>query len=351
MREDAAGRPPLSGSASRNSASIPDDKIMAMGKRTAANANTAEDSAMETQIRAQYREMSQTSKNVQHAVDADGKEQLPHEQAEFFKLQESRKREAELEKKLAKTPDDEGLAKELEQLRGDNQTEDARIRNVLRGTFGGVQAELEADITAATERHKTDDKHDAKWKQQELDVLKPAHDNFEDPARVFGTYHKDKKTQALVADDQKVSQVSLMQYLNHGFVRDDGTDYASLKAKGKQGAVFNEDVVATLMRHGFQSGSYFGDTMHFDFVESQTNLVPGGRNRINMSKDRASPENELPDVVNVPTTAVPANALPSDSVFKKSHPLSFPRAQPPKGSTTMDEAPNPLQLPKGIMDQ
>jgi len=42
--------------------------------------------------------------------------------------------------------------------------------------------------------------------------------------------------------------------------------------------------------------------MHFDFVESQTNLVPGGRNRINMNKNRASPENALPDVVNVPST-------------------------------------------------
>lgn len=95
------------------------------------------------------------------------------------------------------------------------------------------------------------------------------------------------------------------------------------------------------MKHGFQSGSYFGDTMHFDFVESQTNLVTGGRNRINMSKDRASPENTLPDVVNVPSTPAVAPTMTNP----------YPSLQlPPRVPSIMDESPHPLAWPKTMLD-
>ncbi len=336
---------------------IPDEKIMAMGKRTAANANTAEDASMEKQVREQYREMSTTSTNVKNALDPEEKQQLREAQTEYFELEESRKREADLAAKLAKTPDDAALIDQLNDLRQANQTDDAAIRRVLDKSFGGFQTEIASDMAAASERHKTDTKHDAKWKQQELDVLQKAHDNFVDPAHVFGSYHKDKKTGSLVANDHEASNVSLMQYLDHGFVRDDGTDYAALKKAGKQGAVFNEDVVADLMRHGFQSGSYFGDTMHFDFVESQTNLVPGGRNPANMNRNRASPENELPDVVNVPTTPVPSpRPFPAGSVFNNApQPVPPFASMPPSmlqapGPTTMDEPPNPLAPPKSMLE-
>ncbi len=320
---------------------IPDAQIMAMGQRTAAKANNKDDTDMETQIREQYRETSRTSKNVKNAVDRDEKQLLHETQSKYFQLQEDRKREAELAAKLKKSPDDEALAADLETLRQGNARTDVEIGDVLRGTFGGQQAMIQDDIAAAPERQKLDTKHDEKWKQQELAVMHAAHDKLVDPARVFGSYHKDKKSGALIANDREAENVSLLQYLDRGFVRDDGTDYAAMKKEGKQGAVFNEDVVSGLMKHGFQSGSYFGDTMHFDFVESQSDLVPGGRNRINMSKDRASPENALPDVVNVPSTPAVAPTMTNP----------YPSLQlPPRAPSIMEESPDPLAWPQTMLD-
>ncbi|MGE0403509.1 MAG: hypothetical protein AB7T06_42785 [Kofleriaceae bacterium] len=175
---------------------------------------------------------------------------------------------------------------------------------------------------------------------KELDVLQRTRDNFENPDRVFG-----KQTNGNAK--LEASGVPIMQYLEKGFIRDDGTDYEALRKQGKRGEVFNEDVFASLMRHGFASGSYFGDTMHFDFVESQSNLVPGGRNRINMSKDRASPENDLPEVVNVPSTNTPkASKPPKGSVFDKPSPLA-----PMKPPTPIVEVPHPLAPPRTMLDE
>lgn len=62
-----------------------------------------------------------------------------------------------------------------------------------------------------------------------------------------------------------------------------------------------------LARYGFNPGSKFGDTMHFDFIEGYNDLIVGGRKAAeNMRMDRASPENGLP-----PSTAgSPINPLP-----------------------------------------
>lgn len=89
------------------------------------------------------------------------------------------------------------------------------------------------------------------------------------------------------------------------------------------------------------------DTMHFDFVESQSNLVPGGRSRINMNKERASPEHDLPDVVNVPSTPTPKPAKPpKGSVFDKPAPLA-----PMKQPTPIIQEPHPLAPPRTILDE
>ncbi len=107
---------------------IPDEKIMAMGKRAAANANTAEDASMEKQVREQYREMSTTSTNVQNALGPEAKQQLHETQTKYFELEEARKREAALAANFAKAPDDAALSEQLKALRADNQQKDGHGR-------------------------------------------------------------------------------------------------------------------------------------------------------------------------------------------------------------------------------
>jgi len=89
-----------------------------------------------------------------------------------------------------------------------------------------------------------------------------------------------------------VSEVPLMQLLEHGTVRDDpmpARDSGSLR----QG-VFNPEVAATLAKYGWAPGANYGDTMHFDFIEGFNTSVPGGRGPENMKQTRYSPEGDPP---------------------------------------------------------
>jgi hypothetical protein len=86
----------------------------------------------------------------------------------------------------------------------------------------------------------------------------------------------------------EVTEAPIMQYLEHGSIRNDAMPPVAGAGEKKQG-VFNAEVVAILARHGFSPGSTFGDTMHFDFIEGYNKTVPGGRSQPNMSRDRFGP--------------------------------------------------------------
>ncbi len=312
-----------------------DNDIEAMGKRTAdPNAGTpqerAKDAALEGKIRSQYREMSATSDRFkgENSLGEESMDALRDARGRFFELGESKKKEASLAKKLSASPGDADLKQRLQDLQAANAVSDAEIRTTMQTQFAPFQEELQADM----ERSRNDNTHDAKFKANELAVLQATHDNFSNPDRVFGGYHESKKTKGKLVADEVVTNLPIMQYLEKGFIRDDGTDYKNMQ----QGTVFNEDVFANLVRFGFGPGSRFGDTMHFDFIESQANLVPGGRSMINMKSDRASPEKHLPN------TPVPA-------------PPNIPMAPPSTIAplpTLMDVQPTPVPYrPKGIFDK
>lgn len=78
----------------------------------------------------------------------------------------------------------------------------------------------------------------------------------------------------------------------------------------------------------FSPGSSFGDTMHFDFIQGYTDLIPGGRAAVNMRKDRASPENRLPYTPGEGASPVSpsSNAKPP---FAGPHPLAPPAPRIP----------------------
>jgi len=119
-----------------------------------------------------------------------------------------------------------------------------------------------------------------------------------DPAFVFG--HGEKSDDGHWRSKYGVSEVALMQLLEHGTVRDDPMPEPA--AGGARQGVYNAAVVTTLAKFGFAPGAAYGDTMHFDFVEGFNTQVPGGRSGPNMKRTRYSPEGDLP-----PPAPAPAN--------------------------------------------
>lgn len=111
-----------------------------------------------------------------------------------------------------------------------------------------------------------------------------------DPAFVFG--RGEKHDDGHWGSKYDVSQVPLMQLLEHGTVRDDPMPERETSEARK--GVYNAEVVATLARFGWAPGANFGDTMHFDFIEGYSKDVPGGRSPQNMKRTRYSPEGDLP---------------------------------------------------------
>ena len=122
-----------------------------------------------------------------------------------------------------------------------------------------------------------------------------------DPNKIFGTgvKHADGHWGTQVA----VTEVSVMQYLERGFIRNDAMPARTGKEKDGKQQVFNADVATTLARFGWSPGATFGDTMHFDFIEGYSLAVPGGRSRENVKETRFSPEGDLPSPVPKPAKA------------------------------------------------
>lgn len=121
-----------------------------------------------------------------------------------------------------------------------------------------------------------------------IEALKFYQQKLMEPAFVFGKGHKvDADNWATTYD---VSQVPLMQLLEHGTVRND--PMPARDGSGGRKGVYNGDVVSTLAKFGWAPGANFGDTMHFDFIEGYNKAVPGGRSGKNLNKNRYSPEGD-----------------------------------------------------------
>jgi len=91
-----------------------------------------------------------------------------------------------------------------------------------------------------------------------------------DHKKLFGT--GTQRADGTWATEQRVSEVAVMQLIEHGHVQQTG------KA-GRDGRteMFNAEAAAMLAKYGFAPGSNFGDTMHFDFIEGYSKAFPGGR--------------------------------------------------------------------------
>ncbi|MGN6109436.1 MAG: hypothetical protein ACTHU0_30290 [Kofleriaceae bacterium] len=317
------GRDRTKGSApSRTTISVDEKAVEAMGRRTAGAPATLDqqraDAALQRSLKAQFSEISATSQRFKgdNLLGKEAMEDLREMRQRYFEQKEHEARLVQVERKLTASPGDPALSREMEALSDEIEAAKPVVAKVLQNHFGGFQAEVQEEIDrnptkqmSATERAK------------ELAILHKVHANFADPARVFGTHHRNKKTGALEAD-RKVEEASIMQFLEHGFVRDD--EYKDPGTAKHPRAVFNGDVVAMLARYGISPGSAFGDTMHFDFIQGYTDLIPGGRSAVNMRKNRASPENRLPEVVDgkqVRSSSLPQTVKPP---FAGPHPLAPP---------------------------
>lgn len=177
---------------------------------------------------------------------------------------------------------------ELKALKNDIQqlTAFASAHRLTIGTEAPV-ARLRQKLEQALKKKKHDSDQQVAYSDKEINVLSYAIKRLRDPEMVFG---KGKKNEdGTYSTKYEVSEVPLIQYLEHGNIRDDAMPAVASQGSGGRKGVFNAEVVATLARHGFSPGSAFGDTMHFDFIEGYTRTVPGGRSQTNMKRDRFGP--------------------------------------------------------------
>ena len=124
----------------------------------------------------------------------------------------------------------------------------------------------------------------------DIQALEFYREKLSDPKFVFG--RGEKHSDGHWGSRYDVSQVPLMQLLEHGTVHDD--PMPDRERSGARQGVYNGEVVATLAKYGWAPGANYGDTMHFDFIEGFNKAVPGGRSSENMKQTRYSPEGDLP---------------------------------------------------------
>jgi hypothetical protein len=111
-----------------------------------------------------------------------------------------------------------------------------------------------------------------KYNAREIVAVQALIHKLADPEKIFGGV---KQADGHWAAKRQSSGAPVMQYLEHGFIRND--DMPNRAAKGARKQVFNAEVAATLARYGWSPGATYGDTMHFDFIEGYAEAVPGGR--------------------------------------------------------------------------
>ena len=148
------------------------------------------------------------------------------------------------------------------------------------------------------------------YRAKETQVRNALLKRLADPRIVFGngTQQADKTWKT----DQRVSDPSIMQLLEHGFVTNHAMPKLDVDPKtgqpidpkthqiGPRKQVMNAKAATALARWGF-APSNFGDTQHFDFIEGYSDAVQGGRDMKNMKRGKYSPEEKW-----IPTAAPPA---------------------------------------------
>jgi hypothetical protein len=130
--------------------------------------------------------------------------------------------------------------------------------------------------------------------QDEIDFLDGMTHRLLNPSTAIGPLTRDGK--GGWKQSKSVSAPSILQYAQQGFVANHAMPAASAgqggQGGGMQRAVFNREVMVTLVRYGFSPGSTYGDTMHFDFIEGD-NAIPGQRKGKNMSSSQFGPKGKM----------------------------------------------------------
>jgi len=158
-------------------------------------------------------------------------------------------------------------------------------KKLLAGELGKKQSGEQARISGSARDSTTGDAY-YKAEKTELETWQA---RLENPDIVFG--HGKQQPDGHWASRYDVTNVPVMQMIEHGFVHDD--EMPASEGKGGRKQVFNHTVVETLVRFGWSPGATYGDTMHFDFIEGYSLAAPGGRSPKNMEHTRYSPEGDL----------------------------------------------------------
>lgn len=148
-----------------------------------------------------------------------------------------------------------------------------------------IAATYKAKLVAELAGKQKQTKDAVRYNAEEIAAVQALVTRLTDPGRLFGTGVK--REDGHWATRREVTAVSVMQYLEHGFLRND--EMPARDSSHGRAQVFNGEVAATLARFGWSPGATYGDTMHFDFIEGYTTAVPGGRSAKNMNHDRFSP--------------------------------------------------------------
>ncbi len=298
----------------RSHMDVDNNAVVAMGQHAAAGALTAKDHALEQNIKDQYNEMADTSERFQSALTPDQKTKLAATRQTYFESEAEKTRLDGL-KRAGKTHTQEyrdlkdklkgddliigramgvGFSDWISDLEGDDSTSKASLQKAeadeaslkapkvalsrmsapqlddyakanhlsARDPAKSATAYLAQLTHERNDRVAADDKNE-KTAGGEMKAHADLIRKLRDPAQVFGAGELKNGTWQTKRD---VSDPSIMQLIEHGFVRND-------KAPNADGTMFNADTVGMLARFGFAPGSNFGDTQHFDFVEGERAVI------------------------------------------------------------------------------
>ena len=126
---------------------------------------------------------------------------------------------------------------------------------------------------------------------------------LKDPKAVFG---QGKKAKGTWTTAPRTEEVSVMQLMERGFVRNDDRDKVKPSTDPRNPTpIWDTKAVEMMARHGWAPGSNFGDTMHFDYIQGYREAVQGGRSDRENQKEKWTPQDDI-----VPTTPAPATPDP-----------------------------------------
>ncbi|MGN6108799.1 MAG: hypothetical protein ACTHU0_27080 [Kofleriaceae bacterium] len=354
----------------RSKMAIDEDEVEQLGKETVAGKSTAKGKETSAAAMQQFNELAQTSDRFKRSLNPEQMATLRKARNEYFKhLPDEQKLDA-IKKQLAKNSKRMDQAKrtalsdEAKELEKKLAPWRARVKSDLNAGFGSWTTELQGELgvdqavvalnQVTADRYSADAKGFGKLSRNEVDAYAKTHgmaaredfkqskqaatyeaqikaeiakrqkqakekvdyttkstlvkqkliEKLHDPRRVFGKGIQ--KTDQTWDTKREVSEVSVMQLLEHGFVKNDAMptlaidpatgrpiDPTTGKPTNAKKSVFNAQTVEMLVRYGFAPGSNFGDTMHFDYIQGYSEAVQGGRRGENMNELRFSPEGKF----------------------------------------------------------